>query len=625
MNLVLIAVFIYTVFFTIVSVLRYDAFSYTDFDFAIFTHECWKILHGSAEISIFPQASIFGNALELISFVTAPLFFIFGYDPKGLLFLQSLSLGLGAVPIFLIARRRLPQNWAVGFAVSYLLNPSIWYSNLYEYNPLVYCTLTLLSAFYFFDQKRFGAFMLMVFLTLINRVDLGIVTFMFGFYALLVRRPWKWVLTPSLVSLLWVVIGLLLVIPQFKNQMGYDAYYPQFGNGFGEIIINILTKPWLLWNALVTSTNVKFMFEILNPVWFLPLLALGEFSICAPALVQHLISVRPQEHTIYYHYTAMITPFIYIAAICALERLSNTFRTIAWGPSFLIVLSLATNFMYGPLAKVPIYKAQLVKDDLDDYKRDLLAQIPPEAAVMSTFEFSPMLAGRQDYYSFHYIGHGFFRPGVPYRAPAKIDYALVNFEDWRMRSFFDQESDARMREFLESRQFEVLATADSVALLKKGEGGPLKLYEIKGPLAVLPQNLLSLDSGLTLLSAQVNERHEGNHMFLDLDLHWTATANMAEQAGMVLFLVDQNGVAQVSRYHALGYGVYSTKRWEPMQEVVDHYRLLVPKNLQPGEYRLYVMPFGRRQDAYVPSTKMHRNNLAENRPPYIMLKTFRIP
>ena len=121
----------YTIFFSIISFLRYEAFSYSDFDFAIFIHECWKIAHGSAAISIFDNTTIFGNALELISFLTAPFFVLFRYNPKGLLFLQSLFLGLGAIPVFLIARRKVPETLAACLALSYLLYPPLWYSNLY--------------------------------------------------------------------------------------------------------------------------------------------------------------------------------------------------------------------------------------------------------------------------------------------------------------------------------------------------------------------------------------------------------------------------------------------------------------------------------------------------------------
>src|SRR5438132_1310344 len=84
---VLIGNFIYTVFFTTISFLRYNAFSYSDFDSAVYIHECWKILHGSTLISIFCNTSILGNALELISFLIAPLYGFFFCNPKFLLFL----------------------------------------------------------------------------------------------------------------------------------------------------------------------------------------------------------------------------------------------------------------------------------------------------------------------------------------------------------------------------------------------------------------------------------------------------------------------------------------------------------------------------------------------------------
>src|SRR5262245_39144809 len=100
--IVWIGVILYTAFFTTLSWMRYEAFSYNDFDFALFVHECWKALHGSARISLFLNVPIWGNALEFISIVTSPFLLLSGYHPQGLLFFQSLALGASAVPIYLI-------------------------------------------------------------------------------------------------------------------------------------------------------------------------------------------------------------------------------------------------------------------------------------------------------------------------------------------------------------------------------------------------------------------------------------------------------------------------------------------------------------------------------------------
>ena len=154
LGIVWVGICAYTVLFSAISFLRYDAFSYTDFDFSIYIHECWKIAHGSVTSSIFNDTPVWGIYLELISFLVTPFCILFHYNPKSLLFLQSAILGLGALPVFLIARTKISSAGAKWLALAYLINPALWYTNLYEYYPVVFSTLIFLLMFYFMERNR---------------------------------------------------------------------------------------------------------------------------------------------------------------------------------------------------------------------------------------------------------------------------------------------------------------------------------------------------------------------------------------------------------------------------------------------------------------------------------------
>src|ERR1041385_3575952 len=117
---VIIGSVIYTVIFSAISFLRYEAFSYSDYDSAVFIHEAWKIMHGRSDITLLDGASIWGNAVDVVTYLIAPYFALFAFNPKSLFALQALSLGFGAVPLFLIARRKIPQSLALALAISYL-------------------------------------------------------------------------------------------------------------------------------------------------------------------------------------------------------------------------------------------------------------------------------------------------------------------------------------------------------------------------------------------------------------------------------------------------------------------------------------------------------------------------
>jgi uncharacterized membrane protein len=71
-------------------------------------------------------------------------FYIFFPDPKTLLFLQSVSIALGAIPLYLLAKEKLKNELSCIFLIcSYLLYPYIGNANLFEFHPnsLIPCFL----------------------------------------------------------------------------------------------------------------------------------------------------------------------------------------------------------------------------------------------------------------------------------------------------------------------------------------------------------------------------------------------------------------------------------------------------------------------------------------------------
>lgn len=618
-------VILYTTFFTTISFLRYNAFSYSDFDFAIFVHEAWKILHGSAEISLFNNTPIWGNALELISFVNAPLFFIFGKDPKSLLFLQSLALGVSAVPVFLIARRKIPEWLAAGLAIGYLFYPPIWYANLYEYNPLVYTTFTLLMAFYYLQGQRFGMFMFFIVLSIINRADLGIVTFMFGVYAFFERKSWKWVLWPSLISFLWVAVGLMVVIPAFKGSLSYDSTYPQFGKGFDQIIRNMILHPGILWQSLTTREDAKFFLEILYPVGFVSLFGIKEFLICGLSLIQHLASVRPQEHTILFHYTATISPFVYISAAYGLARLVSKRKRTVIICLLPFIFSLLANIFYGPISRYKEYIGQLKMDAEDVYKSKLLEEIPRNAPTVSTFEFSPRLAGRSNYYSIHYIYCGLFTRGVPYFTPSDIQYAFINFQDLRLLGFRMPDSDLKMNKFISDGNFGVVDKINSIALLKKDHVSSVKLYDIVTHAQPLQGGIAEAKNGARLwqVDSQVIQRR--GHDVLSLTFHWGTTKEVIEDFWLAIAIFDPKDKQVFSQVRQIAYGLYPVARWAPGEEIVDHSDMLLPEGLNAGDYKVYVALLSVNVNQYIRIDKLDGNALVGKPQGNIMVATFHIP
>ena len=112
----------------------------------------------------------------------APFYFIWS-DPKVLLVIQSVVVGLGAVFVYALSRDVLKGKWLpLLLAEVYLLNPSLQRANLYDFHAVVLSSTFLLGAFYFLQKKRLLLFLFMLFLAAITKEQVWLIVAFFGVY-----------------------------------------------------------------------------------------------------------------------------------------------------------------------------------------------------------------------------------------------------------------------------------------------------------------------------------------------------------------------------------------------------------------------------------------------------------
>lgn len=586
--IVLLGMLIYTVIFSAICLWKYNSFSHIDFDFAIHLQKYWNILHGSPRASIIDNTTIWGNAIEIIAYPFSLLYALFFCSPQAMLIIKVIILAAGAMPIFLIGRHAHSPRLGAAFAVSYLLYPALWFLALFEYFDLVLAGLTLLWAFYCLKTDRFWWYITCILLTIACRLDMTLVTLMIGIYAALDKKPWRWSILPITISLVWLYLGIFVFLPHFRTGVNYEQFYAYLGKDFPEIFKNILTRPSILFQPLLQEDNGYFILQILMPAGFFSLFALKELMICALNILQHLLSTRIAEHSIVNHYTIAMTPFIYISAIYGLLKFSggNLPRRIF---SYIIILPIISNIIYGPIHSMNKELVLLLRENTAKQKQRLIAMIPKNAAVVSTFEFLSHLSNRRYLYAFHYIYQGELRPGVPYAIPDNIEYALIDFNDIYTTIYFRKpDSDLNMRRFLEGNNWQVIDFIDSIALFKKNHPGNKKLYEIipakirgfdKTPSAALAGKISLQDYNYSPVKA-------GGTTAIKFSFTWRCLNPNDNTLGMLIRLVDQNGKTRYETIRQLCYGIYPTQRWQKDETINDYYIMTIPGYLPKGKYAL---------------------------------------
>ncbi|MCX5716021.1 MAG: DUF2079 domain-containing protein [Candidatus Omnitrophica bacterium] len=463
---------LYVFFFGLVSVLKYNSFSYNDFDLAVHAQTLYNILHGSIESSIL-GIPFLGNHLNFILFVIAPAYAVF-QSPLTLLLLQTLALGASAYPIYLIAKENLPENVSLAVLFSYLFYPSLGYVNLFEFHPTAFATFFISATLYFIYKSRFIPFIIMIILVLLCQENLPLVVVPIGIYLLLIKRPVKWWLSTIILGSVWFWIGVYVLIPYFgKGIIQFTSLYGYLGNTGGEILKNILTHPVQLSNIILNPENHNYLLQIIGPVLFLPLLSPVNFLAAVPTIFQHLLSSRLTEHTIYFHYTAEIIPFVFFASIFGLKKVlsrSTFHKKENFLVNSLLLAAIGSNLILGPHINNLLNLRSFLKTDSDYIKEAFLKEIPRDAEVVSTFEFLPQLSGRSKLYSLHHVIMGKYTlSDISYRLPPTTEYMLIDFEDplTFKSGFYTKEGDKNFKQLLRDGGFRVVKKAGPIVLFKK--------------------------------------------------------------------------------------------------------------------------------------------------------------
>ncbi|MDD5436424.1 MAG: DUF2079 domain-containing protein, partial [Candidatus Omnitrophica bacterium] len=369
----------YVILFSCLSALKYYSFNYYDWDLASDVAILWNSVHGRLLYYPFLQQNIFGAHLCPVIFFIIPIYAVFQH-PMTVLFLQSLFLGLAAYPLYLFARSQLNKVLALGIGLAYLLYPSVGFINLFESHFEVYEIFFLFFALFYFEKENFKKFLLFLLLALTCKENVSMVVFMFGIYALVRRRPWIWVMVPSLLGLFWFFISVKMVIPYFARDAAlyqegfiFSAYYQHLGTSILEMLKTIILHPVTVLKFALTPGKVLYIFSLFIPTAFIGLASPAVLLMTLPIFMQNLLSSAFTHSQITYQYVALLIPFIFASAVFALKKFSRHAKA-------LLLLLILTTIAAGIRLEAPqLFFSRYLRDcritDLARAKSQLVKRI----------------------------------------------------------------------------------------------------------------------------------------------------------------------------------------------------------------------------------------------------------
>jgi uncharacterized membrane protein len=603
-----------------ISLVKWHWFLYDDFDLAIYAHACRRAVRGSLYSPIL-NVNLLGNHMSVLILPISLIYAVLP-SPVTLLALQTVVLALGALPVYWLAQREMrSETIAVCFAALYLLYPALGYTNLYQFHPETLTATTLLYAFYFLRTARFGWMTLFAIISLTAKEDVPLPVAAMGLYALTLRIPRRWLYSATLLGLALasLVLAFLVVMPAVnQGEVQMQKIYAPWGETTGQAVLTMLKNPGRVVRELAdTTVKRQYYLQMLMPVMFLALLSPLTLGIALPSVAQHLLSGRPNDHTIVYHYTACVTPFVVAGAVLGLRNLLSIMAQRRPGPlpaedvgvrrsvgtigvvlaGTAVALGITCQFLFGPIAGFGILQGAVALEHnvptpeqrvQASYLRDMLRRVPDQGAVASGFRFLPYVVDRDVVYSVHHVYAGVHTMSdKPYAIPEDVVAMLLDADSRNYLSFSRSDGGVRLRRLLEVNRLVPVDAADDAVLFLRDAEDPMALVEVADGAHV---NRRRVDYGgqISFVGWDAPAPFAARGERLTLRTFWRRTGAVDRYYLTQFAFFDSEGRENALPPRHLGYTIWPPHDWRSDAIIAETYRLVVPGNVPEGTWTLGV-------------------------------------
>ncbi len=564
-------ILLYIITFTWLAILRHASFNSSGFDLGIYDQITWNTLHGRFFFytTTGQPALHFSNHASLILLLVAPFYLIYS-GPEMLLLLQSAAIGLGGLPLFWLAREKLESDLAgLSLLSAYLLFPTLEIVTLWDFHPPVLSVGFFMFAFYFLVKRRSGWFLLFAVLAMAGKEQLPLQVIFLGLYALICYRAWRLGLVTIGLALAWFFAVMYWLIP--ANSVTGDhlfiGYYADFGHSPLEILLTVITRPDLVLKNLWQPTKLRYLYDILTPFAYLPLLGLPVFLIGTPSFAINLLSANTAMHDATGgQYGADVAPWLAWSALYGAFYLRQGLAR--WWPSTrpwltrgisltLLAVSLVWHLFrgYSPLALDPPHWEITAHDRLAER---FITQIPAEASLAAQGKLYPHLSNRV----------------VAYQLP-DVNEAEYVFFDVTTGTWPVHPNDiwALAQELLGSGEFGVLDAADGYLLLQRGLSDttvPDAFYDFARPARVEPQYPVEIEFGDQLRLVGFDLMDNPRRQETAVRLYWQVLRPIEYELRLYPFFVNAQGqvVEDTGQRPLLTQLWYPSKLWKPGEYIV---------------------------------------------------------
>lgn len=358
--------------------IRHFAFQ-SSFDMAIFAQAFWNTLHGRFFYSsIKGGICLLGDHFSPLMILLLPPYAIWPV-PEMLLLMQALGAASCVLPIYYIASGT-SNDWKRGILFSFLFALYLPSANAvrFDFHPEILAMPFFLWGLHFLNQNNFRRASLFVLLGLLSKENAALSVFAIGLYAVTQNKK-NWGLSWMIFSTVYFFVVIHMIIPAISK----SPYFYLSGNflawkesGMGGLI-----------QQVISTATASYLIKIFASTGFLSFLNPLSLMLCVPAILQNITARNEAVRSIFFQYTAFLTPFVFYSAMRGSARI-HSFRKLA-------VLTLVPGLLFSGVSELYVIRRALRETKKSfSAMRAAFKRIPAQRSVRTHEFFAPHVADR---------------------------------------------------------------------------------------------------------------------------------------------------------------------------------------------------------------------------------------
>ncbi len=475
--LVGLAVAAFCVYFSYFTVLQHYRLMTYSWDMAIFDNMMWNLLRGHW-FKAAPDLGRTGSHIQYHAtfgaYFFAPFYALYQH-PQTLLILQATLAGLGALPLFLLAKLNLKSVWAgVALVYAYLIHAPLHSPIFYDFHFFTTAPFWIGWVLYFFETGRKKGLVLVWIMAILIREELSAGLSMAALLYLLSGRRARWALIGGILSATYFVCMKFVIMPLHRTA-GADkqtfswmfyALVPPGESGFNGVVRTLISNPVFTLGSLLDSDKLAYLLRIMGPVLLLPLRHKRTWMLFIPGTLFTMLSTgyKPLIET-FFQYTSNYTPYIFFASALSIASLRvdpvrDRFKVSAalWA---VVITATVYSYNYGAIFqrntfRAGFHKVEFVASESEKLRHrqlyELIAMIPPRASVAATEMEAAHVSARPDCFTMRF-------------SYDNADYLLLNLDETSWG-----ESRAQAVKAINSGRYGFVASRGRFGLWRRGPG-----------------------------------------------------------------------------------------------------------------------------------------------------------